>query len=235
MNTPDPTSATDDTHLKNRLLRHLDACLKEIDSDIHAIDKRYENHENFNVAVAMREMNAVKDPHSSSDVMQQQHNKISTFNSDLTMAAAALNLSMNSSTTAVSDQDENNNGTDDNTFESSSSFHSTRSEQQQQSHHDIETSSSSLSSKRATVSSSKSDKRHFSECVGKTDERGLSPATKKPRPKVTTVIFTLLPAKNFCLSKFGQTFTPQKLHSLFLIKNRNRYRQHRQLLCPPLR
>lgn len=209
MNTPDPTSATDDTHLKNRLLRHLDACLKEIDSDIHAIDKRYENHENFNVVVAMREMNAVKDPHSSSDVMQQ-HNKISTFNSDLTMAAAALNLSMNSSTTAVSDQDENNNGTDDNTFESSSSFHSTRSEQQQQSHHDIETSSSSLSSKRVTVRSSKSDKRHFSECVGKTDERGLSPATKKPRPKVTTVIFTLLPLR---------TFVYRNLARLLLLKN----------------
>lgn len=191
MNTPDPTSAVTDTNLKNRLLRHLDSCLKEIDADIFAIDKRYENHENFNIVTAMREMSSVKSPPA--------HNKISTFNSDLTVTAA-LNLSMNST---VSDQDENNNGTDDNTFESSSSFHSTREQQQQQqSHHDIETSSSSHSCMRVAKgnNSSKSDKRNFSECIEKAEDdavvgsvtpakksRGKSDETSR---KMTTVNFT---------------------------------------------
>lgn len=173
MNTPDPTNAITDTNLKNRLLRHLDACLKEIDADILAMDKRYENVENFSSA-AMREMNPVKSLATHSDALLH-HNKISTFNSDLTVAAAALNLSMNSSSTAVSDQDENNNGTDDNTFESSSSFHSTRSEQQ--SHHDIETTSS--------CRTARVGKRNFRECVEKTEETRMTAAaaSKKPRPK----------------------------------------------------
>lgn len=199
MNTPDPTSAINDVNLKNRLLRHLDSCLKEIDADILAIDKRYEKHENFGDDTAMKEMNPTKNSAS-------RNNKISTFDSDFSVGAA-LNLSMNSSSTAVNDQDENNNGTDDNTFESSSSFHSTRSEQQQQSHQVIETSSSCRVK-------TKSEKRNFRDFVEKTEDTrsvGITPS-KKPRPKSDEKISKMV---NFTFSSNSVVTTIRLLYVRF--------------------
>jgi hypothetical protein len=173
-----------ETNLKSRLMRHLDSCLKEIDTEVFTsagstlvVNKEHDdNHpeENFGI---MKETNTMK-PSTRDDNVHEKHFNTTSVALNLSLNSTAI-ASMSTSSSTVNDQDENNNGTDDNTFESSSSFPSITSEQQPLPFHNltIETTSCMSSSLKRTKNN---DKRNE-----KTDESisiGLTPS-KKPRPR----------------------------------------------------